>query len=274
MDMSFVKMHGLGNDFAIIDQRINEIPLGCEQIRHIANRRRGVGCDQVIFMEPSTKADIFMRIYNPDGSEAGACGNATRCVADILMKETGKETAAIETISGILNCARADKDLISVDMGVPKLDWQDIPLAREMDTVNLDYRPHALLSEPGAVNVGNPHCVFFVDDVEALDIEALGPAIETDTLFPERINVEFVQVLASDKMRMRVWERGAGVTEACGTGACATLVAAVRKGFAGRKASIVLDGGALVIEWRESDGHIIKTGPASFVFEGCLKNMI
>ncbi len=266
MRLPFTKMHGLGNDFVVIDARSRPVVLDDDQRRRIADRRRGIGCDQLIVLERSTRADVFMRIYNPDGSEAGACGNATRCVAGRLMAERGVERIVVETISGLLETNAADRGDIAVDMGAARLDWRDIPVAQECDTLHL---PLALgsLSDPVGVNVGNPHAVFFVPDVSAIDLEQVGPELEHAPLFPQRANIEFVQLLAPNLLRMRVWERGAGITQACGSGACATLVAAARRGITGRKADVVLDGGTLTIEWLE-DSHVRMTGGWTTSFQG------
>ena len=266
MRLPFTKMHGLGNDFVVIDARELPLVLSDDQKRRIADRRRGIGCDQLIILEQSRKADVFMRIYNPDGSEAGACGNATRCVAGRLMAERGVERILVETISGLLETAAADRGDITVDMGEAKTDWRDIPLAEACDTLHLPVRLGPLI-DPVGVNVGNPHAVFFVPDVAVIDLEKLGPELEHAPLFPERANIEVVQRLASGRLRMRVWERGAGITQACGSGACATLVAAARRGLTGRKAEVVLDGGTLTIEWLP-DNHILMTGGWTTSFQG------
>jgi diaminopimelate epimerase len=265
----FVKMHGLGNDFVVLDGRKHPLALDGARAAAIADRRTGVGCDQLIVLEPARdrRADAFMRIRNADGGEVEACGNAARCIASLLMDETGRAHATLETVAGLLKADRRGAD-IAVDLGPVKLDWRDIPLARAMDTLHLDFARGAL-RDPAAVNVGNPHVVFFVDDAEAIDLASLGPGIERDLLFPARINVEIVQRLSPTLLRMRVWERGAGITRACGTGAAASLVAAHRRGLVGRKATIVLDGGPLEIEWRE-DGHAIMTGPVATSFAGRL----
>lgn len=266
--IKFQKMHGLGNDFVIVRAPIHSF--SPDQCRQIADRHYGVGCDQFIVMEPaqSPEADIFMRIYNPDGSEAGACGNATRCVAHVWMTENKKDRCVIQTIAGLLRCVLKG-DQVQVDMGAPWLDWADIPLAESRDTNAIAFRDLPL-PEAVTVSMGNPHCIFFIDDINAVAIESLGPLVENHPLFPKRTNVEFAQVLASDKIRMRVWERGAGVTQACGSGACATMVAAVRRKLTGRAAEIVLDGGSLFLEWRESDSHVLMTGPVAYVFEGTI----
>lgn len=271
MTLNFRKMHGLGNDFVIIDNRLGDRPLTPEQIRLISDRRFGAGCDQLMLLEAakSAGADCFMRIYNPDASEAGACGNGTRCVAAMLMGESGRDHCTIETVSGLLACRMVEDGMVEVDMGVPRLNWQDIPLSEERDTLHLGIGDGDTLSDPVAVGMGNPHCVFFVRDAEKFPVESLGPSVERHALFPERTNVEFAQILSTSKIRMRVWERGTGVTQACGSGACATMVAAVRRGLTGRKAEIVLDGGSLFLEWREGDDHVLMTGPAAYVYDGC-----
>jgi len=266
MRLPFTKMHGLGNDFVVIDARSRPLPLSQEQKRRIADRRRGIGCDQLIVLEPSTRADVFMRIYNPDGSEAGACGNATRCVSGRLMAERGVESIVVETISGLLQTTASDNGDITVDMGEARTDWREIPVAEACDTLHLPVRLGPLL-DPVGVNVGNPHAVFFVPDVATIDLEKLGPELEHAPLFPERSNIEIVQRLASGRLRMRVWERSAGITQACGSGACATLVAAARRGITGRKAEVVLDGGTLTIEWL-ANNHVLMTGGWTTSFQG------
>ncbi len=260
-------MHGLGNDFIIVDIRDGETRPDTHTVTALSNRKTGIGCDQFIVIEPSQKGDAFMRILNGDGSEAQACGNATRCVADILMKQNDVREATIETVAGLLKCT-ATGDNVTVDMGVPKFGWRDIPLSKEVDTLNMPVAEGAV-----GVNVGNPHAVFFVNEVDHLDITKLGPPLECHPLFPERSNIEFVQVRNNTTLRMRVWERGAGETQACGSGACAALVASARRGFTGRKADVVLDGGVLHIDWRESDDHILMTGPVAYVFDGTIKGL-
>jgi len=266
--LPFTKMQGLGNDFVVLDARRAPIPLSPAERRRIADRRRGVGCDQLIVLEPAVSpgADIFMRIYNPDGSEAGACGNATRCVSGRLMAESGADRMTVQTISGLLPARRREGGRICVDMGAAKTDWRDVPVNVECDTLHLPLNL-GLLQDPVGVNMGNPHAVFFVDDVDAIALETIGPKLEHAPLFPERANIEIVQVLSPEKLRMRVWERGAGITLACGSGACATLVAAARRGLTGRRAEVVLDGGPLEIEWLEN-GHVLMTGPWAESFTG------
>lgn len=270
MALKFRKMHGLGNDFVVLDVRDGKMNVGPDLARALADRRRGVGCDQVMVMEPpkTPGTDIFMRIYNPDGSEAGACGNGTRCVAKVLMEESGKGACVIETVSGILPANKADGGLVTVDMGAPRTAWNEIPLSEERDTLHLGIGDGDTLSDPVAINMGNPHCVFFVNNVEDLIIEHLGPSVERHAMFPQRTNVEFAQVISPTKIRMRVWERGTGVTQACGSGACATAAAALRRGLIGRDVEVVLDGGSLFFHIREDDGHILMTGAATDVFAG------
>ncbi|QQP87951.1 diaminopimelate epimerase [Skermanella sp. TT6] len=270
MTIPFLKMHGLGNDFVVIDARGTDLSLNEAQARAIADRRTGVGCDQFIVIEPpkTSGATAFMRIRNPDGSEAGACGNATRCVAHLLMRESGQPGAVVETIAGLLPSSAAPDGMVTVDMGPARLDWSDIPLAGPADTLRLDVAEGGYAG-PVAVSMGNPHAVFFVDDVAAVPLESVGPRLEHHPAFPRKANIEFAQVLSPTRIRMRVWERSAGITRACGSGACAVQVAAVRRGLTERRAEVILDGGSLVIEWRE-DGHVLMTGPVALSFTGHL----
>jgi diaminopimelate epimerase len=266
---AFLKMHGLGNDFVVFDARRSGLALDAGAARALADRRLGIGCDQVIVVgNPAQGADAAMRILNADGGEVESCGNAARCVARLLLEERDVAAVRIETPGGLLLCSDAGGGHVTVDMGAPHLDWQEIPLARETDTSSFALDVDGGTLEVSAVSVGNPHCIIFVDDVESAPVAALGPRIEHHALFPARTNVEFAQVLAPERLRMRVWERGVGITRACGTGACATAVAAARRGIAARIAEIVLDGGALHIEWRASDDHILMTGPSSLSFAG------
>lgn len=267
---SFIKMHGLGNDFVVIDARTQPLALDAGQARAIADRKTGVGCDQFIVIEPprNGSADASMRICNADGGEVEACGNGARCVAQLLLREKQRDRVAIDTAAGIIVAESAGGNRVAVDMGPARLDWRDIPLARAMDTLHVDLQLGPL-RDPVAVNVGNPHAVFFVPDAEAIDLATLGPQLEHDALFPERCNIEAATVLSTARIRMRVWERGTGITRACGTGACATLVAAARRGLTGRKADVLLDGGTLEIEW-QADGHVRMTGPVSTSFAGTL----
>ncbi len=264
---AFLKMHGLGNDFVVLDGRARKPVLSATVARRIADRHTGVGCDQLVVIEPprTQGADAFMRILNSDGGEVEACGNAVRCVGAILMDERGTSRTTVETLAGPVAVSASARG-ITADMGPARLDWQDIPLARAMDTLSLPIA-EGTFKEPVGVGMGNPHAVFFVGDVAQVPLADIGPKLEHHALFPKRTNVEFAQVLAPGRIRMRVWERGAGITQACGTGACATLVAAVRRGLAPRKSQIVLDGGTLEIEWRD-DNHVLMTGPTSLAFSG------
>src|SRR5712671_4640957 len=264
----FLKMHGLGNDFVVLDGRGTVIAIDAAGASALADRRTGIGCDQVILLEPPRHptAQVTMRIRNPDGGEAEACGNATRCVAALLHRETGDTRMRIETIAGLLEAEVLPDGCVAVDMGPAWTGWREIPLARPMPTerVELALGP---LATPVCTNIGNPHATFFVADVEAIDLAALGPILEHDPLFPERANIGVAAVGERGDIRLRVWERGAGITRACGSGACAALVAAHRRGLAGRRAVVELDGGALDIAWRD-DGHVIMTGAATLAFEG------
>ena len=264
----FLKMHGLGNDFVVLDGRARAPALSVAATRALADRRTGVGFDQLITILPPKDpgSDALMTIHNADGSEVAACGNASRCVAWLLMGESGRRQVVLETAAGRLEAWTAGDGLVCVDMGPAGLDWRDIPLSKPADTLHLPLAAGAL-TDPVAVSMGNPHAVFFVADAEAVDLARLGPALENDPLFPERANIEVVHLLAADRLRMRVWERGAGITPACGTGACAVLVAAARRGLAGRRAEVVVDGGSLTIEWRD-DGHVLMTGPVALSFSG------
>jgi diaminopimelate epimerase len=263
----FIKMHGCGNDFVVIDERRQPIGLSSARIAAISDRRTGIGCDQFITIEAGTDgADAFMRIRNSDGSEAGACGNATRCVAQLIAAESNREFLVIRTISGDLPAAVLPDGRVRVDMGLVRLGWADIPLSGPMDTLHLNLARGAV-SDPAAANLGNPHATFFVPDLAAVDIARIGPSLENDPIFPDKANIGFAQVIASDRMRLRVWERGAGLTLACGSGACAALVNAHRRGLTARRAAVLVDGGELEIEWAE-DGHVMMTGPVATSFRG------
>jgi diaminopimelate epimerase len=260
MSFRFHKMHGLGNDFVVIDARENPVAIDGPRARAIADRREGIGCDQLILIEPSDVADARMRIWNADGGEVEACGNASRAVALLLG---GRST--LETLGGTLQLA-VEGALATVDMGAPRFGWDEIPLAYAMDTAHLPVGWDEL-SDPSAVNVGNPHVIFFVDDNEAVDLERLGPQIEHDPLFPKRVNVNVATVEAADRVRLRVWERGVGETRACGTGACATAVAAIRSGRVQSPVTIALPGGELLIDWAPG-ASISMSGPATHVYTG------
>jgi len=267
-EIFFIKMHGLGNDFVVVDGRGGDVTLDAERVRAIAGRRSGIGCDQLLEIRPPVAegADAFMRIWNADGGEVGACGNGTRCVAAFLMAESGACEIVIETVAGLLRAETAGDGLVAVDMGEARTEWDEIPLAREMDTLSLDLSLGAL-SAPVAVNMGNPHAVFFVDDADAVDLAALGPRLETDALFPERANIGVAEVRGEAQIRLRVWERGVGLTQACGSGACAALVAAARRGLTKRRATVSQGGGALEIEWQKNN-HVRMTGPVATSFMG------
>ena len=327
----FKKMNGLGNDFVIIDARAGPLRLSAIAAGAIASRTGGVGCDQVIVLEPSRAADVFMRILNADGSEVSACGNASRCVAALLSPGLGRDRLTIETRAGVLDAEAGAGGLVTVDMGAPRFEWNQIPLSRAFEDTRAIDLAYALpdgrvLERPGVVNVGNPHCIFWVQDAGSYDLASFGAALEHHPLFPERANVSLAEVVEGktpspqpspearrgelppslphpqagadgerefaadnsgvpsplgekDRMRgdfpsrikLRVWERGTGITRACGTAACATAVAAARTGRTGRRASVELPGGVLFIEWREADDHILMTGPTEFEFEGALQ---
>lgn len=261
-------MHGLGNDFVVIDEREYPLNLTPTRIAALADRRRGIGCDQFVTLSPATitEALAFVRFFNPDGSEAGACGNASRCVASLLAAETGNTELTIQTRGGLLKAhvRPADEEgraTVTVDMGRPRTDWQDIPLAQETDTLRLP-----LEGEPAALSMGNPHATFFVEDLAEAE---RGPALEMDPLFPDRANIGFARIDAPDRMRLRVWERGAGFTLACGSGACAAAVNAARRGLAGRRMTVEVDGGEMLIAWEAND-HVLMTGPAQLAFEGAV----
>jgi diaminopimelate epimerase len=265
----FRKMQGLGNDFAVFDARSAPVPLGAEQARRVADRHFGIGCDTVVLILPgSAKSDATLRFFNADGGEAEACGNATRCVARLLMDERGLARVRLESKAGSLVCSDAGKGLVTVDMGVPGLEWGEIPLSEPKDTLQFLLPLGGQNIPVSAVSMGNPHCIWFVPDAEKAPVAQVGPVIETHALFPSRVNVEFAQVLDRGRIRMRVWERGVGITLACGTGAAATAVAAIRKGLADRKVELILDGGSLTLEWREEDGHVLMTGPGVTSFSG------
>ena len=263
----FIKMDGLGNDFVIIDNRAGGVRLTTEQVVAIGNRKTGVGFDQMIVLEKSDKAAVKILFFNADGSTAGACGNGSRCTGKLLMDEAGSNAVEMESPDGrILKAFRETAEgLVTVNMGKPRLLWSEIPLANETDTLSVPVLPE--LPDACCVSMGNPHAVFFVQDVENFDVAKFGSVIEKHALFPQRANVEFAEVLAPDLIRMRVWERGAGITEACGTGACATLTAAVRRGLSAQKAEIRMDGGSLWIEWKDRT-DILMTGKTHCAFTG------
>ena len=261
--LPFMKMHGLGNDFVVLDHREGGVEVTPALATMIADRHRGVGFDQLAVIERTDEADARLTFYNADGSLSSACGNATRCIARYLMDEAGARSLTLQTDRGLLPCVDAGEGLTSVNMGQPITDWAGIPLAREADTLHLP-----LEGDPVGTSMGNPHCTFFVENAEAVDLARRGPEIEHDPLFPERTNVEFASILGPDHLRMRVWERGAGITLACGSGTCATAVAAHLRGLTGRHVIVDVDGGRLEIDWR--DDGVWMTGPTALVFEGRL----
>jgi diaminopimelate epimerase len=259
--LPFLKMHGLGNDFVIIDARKAENPLTPAIAKAIGSRFFGVGFDQLAVLRETDDADVAIDFWNSDGSMADACGNASRCIARLMMEETGRDAISLQTGFGILPVVRADAENFSVNMGQPQLTWDEVPLAEDVDLNSLP-----IDGSPGAAGMGNPHCVFVVDDAEAIDLPTIGPSIEHHSLYPERTNVEFIHVVNRNHIRMRVWERGGMITWACGSGACAAVVVAHRKGLTDRKVQVDLDGGALHIDWR--DDGVWMTGPATLVFSG------
>ncbi|MEM9469603.1 MAG: diaminopimelate epimerase [Pseudomonadota bacterium] len=283
MTLHFQKMHGLGNDFVIFDARVKDITLSKAQIQGIADRKRGIGCDQIVILRISNnfQETVYLDMYNADGSFLESCGNATRCVADIMMREEQVDQIVLESPAGALNCSRADNGQVSVQMGEPILHWRDIPLSQECDILHLP-----LEGDPVGVSIGNPHCVFFVDSKSGSNaqarfahlenwpdalVEELGKRFETDPLFPNKTNVEFVEVLSPDHVRMRVWERGTGITQACGSGACGVGVAAIKRGLTNRKMTVTLDGGDLIIDWPSDEAQVTMTGPVAYSFVGQIK---
>ena len=270
--IGFRKMHGLGNDFAVFDARQMPLVLDAKLARSLADRRRGIGCDQLIVIERGEKgADAFMRVFNADGGAVELSGNGARCAARVLAEDLNKTEIRIDTKSGPIVCW-VEGASVTVDMGAPRFAWREIPMTHAVDTASfalaVDGFTDKALAGAAAASMGNPHCVLFVDDVQGAPVETLGPIIETHPWFPARTNVEFVEVRSERNLRMRVWERGTGVTQACGTGACAAAAAAHRRGLTGRDVAVELDGGVLDISWRESDDHIVMTGPAILSFTG------
>ena len=268
----FTKMHGAGNDFVVIDLREHPVILSESGIAAMADRHKGIGCDQIVVIDfPQLDSDIRFRFYNSDGSESGACGNGTRCAASKIMREENRRTLSIETLAKVVTANMRPDGSVTVDMGLPETEWRKIPLAYEVNTLYLPINLGPLMDATG-VNVGNPHCVFFVEDADAIDINYYGPIVASHKLFPESTNVEFVSKLSDGRLRMRVWERGVGVSLACGTGVCAALVSAALRGIInGRSAEFIVDGGLLSANWREDD-HIFLNGPVATSFYGVYKN--
>lgn len=271
----FRKMNGLGNDFVVLDARQRALSLAPEDARRIGDRSTGVGCDQIIVIEPSKNADLFMRIFNADGSEVDACGNATRCIALLAAEESGRSEISVETNAGLLKAKVDNPESITIDMGTPRFAWNDIPLAEPFeDTTGIELQigpiDAPVLHTPSVVNVGNPHAIFWVNDVEAYDLGRFGPLLENHPIFPERANISIAQITSPNSLKLRTWERGAGLTRACGTAACASAIAAARKGLTERRVAVELPGGTLHIEWDENN-HILMRGPAELEFEGVLR---
>ncbi len=275
MSRPFLKMNGLGNDFVVVDARVHAFPVTEAQARAIADRKTGIGCDQLIVMEKSSSADVNMRIWNAEGGEVESCGNASRCIADLIMVETGKDFATIITKGGFLAAKKAGDKLVTIDQGVPRFGWKDIPLSEAFaDTRHIELQIGPIdkpsIHSPSVVNVGNPHCIFWVDDLDVVDLAKVGPMIENHPLFLERTNVELAKVMARDHVVLKVWERGAGLTQACGTAACATMAAGHRIKIIDSKCRITLPGGDLFIAVNEDNGHVLMTGPCSYDGEGVI----
>jgi diaminopimelate epimerase len=278
-NQSFVKMNGAGNEIVVVDLRVpgnaKAGTIAAAEARAAAAPQGGAHYDQLMALYPprTTGTDAFIRIYNNDGSEAGACGNGMRCVADIVSKQSGKNALTFETNAGILNCWKSAGGLFTVDMGMPRFKWNEIPLSEEFrDTraIELQIGPidNPVLHSPSVVNMGNPHAIFWVDDVNAYDLHRFGPLLENHPIFPERANITLAHIIARDRIVIRTWERGAGLTRACGSAACATVVAAARLKRSDRKVTVTLPGGELTIEWRDKDDHVLMTGPVEFEYEG------
>ena len=274
MSFHFRKMNGLGNDFVVLDARQTPIEITEAQARAIADRKTGIGCDQLIVMENSSHANVRMRIWNAEGGEVPSCGNASRCIADLIFDELKADTATIETKGGLLIATKAGEHLVTIDQGQPKFGWKDIPLSEDFpDTRHIELQigpiDAPLLHSPSVVNVGNPHCIFWVKDLNVVDLSRAGPMLENHPLFPERANISLAQVVARDHVLLKVWERGAGLTMACGTAACATMAAGHRIKIIDAKCKITLPGGDLFMSMSD-EGHVIMTGPAAYDFEGTL----
>ncbi|AAZ68077.1 diaminopimelate epimerase [Ehrlichia canis] len=266
--IDFIKMHGTLNDFVIIDCRskfYNNI-----DYKAIANRKTGIGCDQIIVITKSEKADCFMHIYNADGSKVEMCGNAARCVAYLLSNEKQKNNVTIELADRILSCLRISENTVQVNMGIAKFHWTDIPISQECDTLHLPITLE-MLSDPVGINVGNPHAIFFVNSIETIPLDKLGPKLENHNLFPKRANISIAEILSRNKIKLRVWERGTGETASCGSGACAALVAAVRRQYTDTTATICLQGGNLLISY-QNDNTILMEGMVSYTFHGIYCN--
>ncbi len=265
----FLKMHGTGNDFVVLDGRKQSLKFDSTVVKRLCDRHFGIGCDQLVVLGTSKAADASMTIFNADGSEISTCGNATRCVADFLMRESGKDAASIETKAGVRTGTRSANGDVTVNMGSPKWDWQRIPLSESRNTLHLGLE-EGLLVDPVAINIGNPHMIFFVRDLAHIKMAEWGAKLEHHPLFPERANISAVQVLGPNRLKMAVWERGTGITLACGSAACAAVVAGARRDVCQRRADVELPGGTLTIEWHpgEANGEVLMSGPVAYVFEG------
>ncbi|MBX9726882.1 MAG: diaminopimelate epimerase [Rickettsiales bacterium] len=272
--LSFQKMHGAGNDFIVLDARAQALAITPEQAKFLCDRHLGIGCDTLVILDKATDADVAVRFINGDGSDSATCGNATRCVADVVMRETGKDTARIATTVGVLTAKRNEAGLITVNMGTPKFGWNEIPLSESRNTMHLGLEM-GLMADPAAVNMGNPHAIFFVRDLAHIKIAEWGAALEHHPLFPERANISAVQVMGDNHIKMAVWERGAGITLACGSAACAAVAAGVRRGLIHPECTVDLPGGTLEIHWKKNDGStsgdIFMSGPVAYVFEGVVE---
>jgi diaminopimelate epimerase len=271
----FRKMNGLGNDFVVVDARARPLAVTEDQARALADRKTGVGCDQLIVLEKSPIADVRMRIWNAEGGEVQSCGNASRCIADLIFDEKNADVATIDTLGGFLEARKAGDKLVTIDNGAPRFGWSDIPLSEVFaDTRHIELQvgpvDAPLIHSPSVVNVGNPHCIFWVKNLDIVDLGKVGPMLENHPLFPERANITLARVDARDHVTIKVWERGAGLTQACGTAACAVMAAGFRIKMIGAKALVTLPGGDLFMERRDSDGHILMTGPVSYDFDGTL----
>jgi diaminopimelate epimerase len=269
----FRKMNGLGNDFVVVDARARRVDFSEAQARAIADRKTGIGCDQLIVMEKSSLADVKMRIWNAEGGEVESCGNASRCIADIVMTEKGVDSASIDTKGGYLVGTRMGHLQVSIDMGAPRFDWDQIPLSEKFhDTRHIELQvgpiDAPLIHSPSVVNVGNPHCIFWVKDLDVVKLDKVGPMIENHPMFPERTNVELAKVVARDHVEVKVWERGAGLTKACGTAACAVMAAGFRLRMIDAECRVSLPGGDLAMRIDRATGHVIMTGPLQYDFEG------
>lgn len=277
MNIPFLKMHGAGNDFVVIDARKWDKKISSDMAIKLADRRFGIGCDQVVILETSQRADVFMRLFNADGDEIGACGNASRCVAKLICEEKSVAEMTLETLAGVLH-AKREEDGYTVNMGQPKWDWRDIPLSESRNTLHLGLE-EGILMDPVAINIGNPHMIFFVRDITLVNLAQLGPKLEHHPLFPKRVNVSAAQIIHAQHIRIKTWERGAGLTLACGSAACASVVAGVRRELCARNVQVDVPGGSLQIDWKNAErnatekegtnnGYVLMTGPAHIVYEG------